>query len=61
MNDISGKVHALSYGTSIDSNDCVAILPTGTLILNLTKDTFQELGLEGRASLFGNETQKYGK
>lgn len=54
-----GKVHALSYGTSIDSNDCVAILPTGTLILNLTKDTFQELGLEGRASLFGNETQKY--
>ena len=28
---ITGKVYALSYGTCIDSNDCLAILPTGNM------------------------------
>ena len=29
-------------------------------MLHVTKDTYQELGLEGRLSVFGNEIRKYG-
>ena len=38
----------------------VSVHVAGTLVLHLTKDTFQALGLEGKASVFGNGTQKYG-
>ncbi|GAB6033580.1 Ribonuclease P protein subunit p40 [Chamberlinius hualienensis] len=48
----TGKIYFLSWGTRIDVDDCVALLPSGKLVLSLTKDTFEELGLEGRKSRF---------
>ncbi|XP_069113769.1 ribonuclease P protein subunit p40-like [Argopecten irradians] len=37
---------------TIDVDNCLAILPTGQLILHLTKDTYQYLGLEGKPAEF---------
>ncbi|CAG2228344.1 RPP40 [Mytilus edulis] len=47
-----GKLRMLSHGGTIDADDCVAVLPTGHLILHLSKDTYQQLGLEGKPSQF---------
>lgn len=55
----SGELTALSVGTCIDTDDCAAIIPSGHLVLNLTKETFQSLGLEGSQSAF--TTERYGK
>jgi len=41
-----GAVQVLSTGTKIDTDDCVAISPSGRLVLHLTIDTYQELGLD---------------
>ncbi|XP_054284120.1 ribonuclease P protein subunit p40-like isoform X3 [Macrosteles quadrilineatus] len=50
-----GELTALSVGTCIDTDDCAAIIPSGHLVLNLTKETFQSLGLEGSQSAFSTE------
>ncbi|XP_063441897.1 ribonuclease P protein subunit p40-like [Mytilus trossulus] len=47
-----GKLRMLSHGGNIDTDDFVAVLPTGHLILHLSKDTYQQLGLEGKPSQF---------
>ncbi|XP_046843351.1 ribonuclease P protein subunit p40-like [Xenia sp. Carnegie-2017] len=49
-----GVVSALSYKTKIDTEDCVALLPTGIIWLSLTKDTYECLGLQGKPSPFKN-------
>ncbi|BFZ12765.1 hypothetical protein BsWGS_15804 [Bradybaena similaris] len=43
-----GAVHMMSINTKLDTGDCVAVTPTGWLLLHLTKDTYEELGLEAR-------------
>ncbi|XP_005103968.1 ribonuclease P protein subunit p40 [Aplysia californica] len=41
-----GAVHLISCDTKLDVHDCAAVTPAGCLVLHLTKDTYQELGLE---------------
>ncbi|XP_041376129.1 ribonuclease P protein subunit p40-like isoform X2 [Gigantopelta aegis] len=53
-----GEMYMLSHGTNIDTDNCVALLPDGTLVLNLTKDTYEQLGLEGRPSTFSCRHEK---
>ncbi|XP_072169011.1 ribonuclease P protein subunit p40-like [Diadema setosum] len=55
-----GWISALSVNDQLDTGDVVALLPSGTLVLSLTKESFQELGLDGRPSQF-NRTRKTGK
>uniref|UniRef100_A0A8C9TPG2 Ribonuclease P/MRP 40 subunit n=1 Tax=Scleropages formosus TaxID=113540 RepID=A0A8C9TPG2_SCLFO len=45
-----GRFYALSYKTRIDQDDVVALLPL--LILSVVKDTYEQLGLEGRPSQY---------
>lgn len=47
-----GLLTVLSDGTHIDTDDCVALTPTGHLVLSLNRQTYQELGLEGKPSFF---------
>lgn len=47
-----GHLTILSNGTNIDTDDCVALTPSGHLFLSLNRQTFQELGLEGKPSFF---------
>lgn len=47
-----GKVTLLSINTRIDCDNSVAISPKGELILNLDKDTYQSLGIDGKISHF---------
>ncbi|KAI8052492.1 ribonuclease P 40kDa subunit-domain-containing protein [Syncephalis plumigaleata] len=46
------SVIAISVGAQIDQDDVVALDATGHLILNVTKDTYEKLGLDGRPSHF---------
>ncbi|XP_048776316.2 ribonuclease P protein subunit p40-like isoform X2 [Ostrea edulis] len=45
-----GSLCMLSHGTRLEVNDCVTLLPTGRLILHLTKDSYTRLGLDGKLS-----------
>ncbi|XP_072525402.1 ribonuclease P protein subunit p40 isoform X2 [Salminus brasiliensis] len=55
-----GGFYALSSKTRIDEDSVVAVLPSGQLILSLDKDTYEQLGLEGRPSLYSHrKTMKY--
>ncbi|GAB1600724.1 ribonuclease P protein subunit p40-like [Argonauta hians] len=47
-----GHLYMMSHGTNIDTQDCIALLPTGKLVLNVTKDTYESLGLDGKKSEF---------
>ncbi|XP_018597238.1 ribonuclease P protein subunit p40 isoform X1 [Scleropages formosus] len=51
----TGRFYALSYKTRIDQDDVVALLPTGQLILSVVKDTYEQLGLEGRPSQYAHK------
>ncbi|KAJ8418719.1 hypothetical protein AAFF_G00002180 [Aldrovandia affinis] len=50
----TGSLYALSYKTRIDQDNTFAILPTGQVILSVDKDTYEELGLEGKASQYNH-------
>lgn len=52
-----GSLYMLSHEQSIDTKSCVALLPTGILLLHITKDLYQELGLVGQVSKFHSKTQ----
>ncbi|XP_076470343.1 ribonuclease P protein subunit p40-like [Babylonia areolata] len=55
-----GQLYLLSHKRHIDTQDCIAIIPTGHLILSVTKDTYEKLGLEGKPSAFsGKKPMKY--
>ncbi|KAL8623421.1 hypothetical protein ACOMHN_037956 [Nucella lapillus] len=55
-----GQLYMLSHKRHIDTQDCVALIPTGHLILHVTKDTYEQLGLEGKPSAFsGKKPTKY--
>ncbi|XP_062385193.1 ribonuclease P protein subunit p40 [Sardina pilchardus] len=47
-----GHFYALSYNTRIDEDNTIAFLPTGQLILSVDKDTYEQLGLEGKPSQY---------
>ncbi|XP_022528886.1 ribonuclease P protein subunit p40 isoform X2 [Astyanax mexicanus] len=49
-----GGFYALSSKTRIDEDNVVAVLPSGQLILSLDKDTYEQLGLEGRPSQYSH-------
>ncbi|CAH0557493.1 unnamed protein product [Brassicogethes aeneus] len=53
----SGTLTLLSVNTRIDCDTCVCITPTGHLILNVDKETFQTLGLEGKVSHFHSKVK----
>ncbi|KAI8825190.1 ribonuclease P 40kDa subunit-domain-containing protein [Fimicolochytrium jonesii] len=48
-----GGFTALRVNARLDTDDVFAILPTGHLLLSLTKDTYESLGLVGKASKSG--------
>ncbi|KAK3086591.1 hypothetical protein FSP39_020741 [Pinctada imbricata] len=48
----AGKFYGLSHGTRINYENCLAVLPTGHLILHVTSDTYIQLGLEGKPSWY---------
>ncbi|XP_058444821.1 ribonuclease P protein subunit p40-like isoform X2 [Malaya genurostris] len=50
-----GTFYAVSFRTRLDTEDCVAVTPNGTLVLHLNKETYQTLGLEGRVSQFARK------
>ncbi|XP_012683404.2 ribonuclease P protein subunit p40 isoform X2 [Clupea harengus] len=47
-----GQFYALSYNTRIDEDNTIAFLPSGQLILSVDKDTYEQLGLEGKPSQY---------
>ncbi|XP_021036350.1 ribonuclease P protein subunit p40 isoform X2 [Mus caroli] len=55
-----GSFSALTYNTSIDEDNTVALLPNGKLILSLDKDTYEETGLQGHPSRYsGRKSMKF--
>ncbi|KAJ3009646.1 Ribonuclease P protein subunit p40 [Thoreauomyces humboldtii] len=44
---------ALQRDARLDTGDVIAVLPSGILIMNLTKDTYQTLGLVGKKAFCG--------
>ncbi|KAL4623441.1 ribonuclease P protein subunit p40 isoform X1 [Arapaima gigas] len=50
-----GGFYALSYKTRIDQDNVIALLPTGQLIMSVNKDTYEQLGLEGKASQYSHK------
>ncbi|XP_018572465.1 ribonuclease P protein subunit p40 isoform X3 [Anoplophora glabripennis] len=56
----SGKLTLLSSNTRIDCDNCIGITPDGQLILSVDKETFQNLGLDGKKSHFtGKNKYRY--
>ncbi|CAG2054159.1 unnamed protein product [Timema podura] len=47
-----GRLTVLSENTSIDLDDCAALTPCGHLVLSLSRETYQKLGIEGKPSFF---------
>ncbi|CAG8786909.1 5735_t:CDS:2, partial [Racocetra persica] len=54
-----GRVVAQSLGEGIDVSNVIALDGFGTLILNLTKDTYEQLGLPGKPAKFGPDRQRF--
>ncbi|RIB00215.1 ribonuclease P 40kDa subunit-domain-containing protein [Gigaspora rosea] len=54
-----GRVVAQSLGEGIDVSNVIALDGSGTLILNLTKDTYKQLGLPGKPAKFGTDRQRF--
>jgi len=54
-----GRVVAQSLGEGIDVSNVIALDGSGTLILNLTKDTYEQLGLPGKPAKFGPDRQRF--
>ncbi|RUS32975.1 ribonuclease P 40kDa subunit-domain-containing protein [Jimgerdemannia flammicorona] len=57
----SGKVAMglARIGGGIDTDDVVALEGNGNLILSVTKDTYEQLGLPGKAAQFGPDKQRF--
>ncbi|RHZ56987.1 hypothetical protein Glove_395g26 [Diversispora epigaea] len=54
-----GCVRALSLSEGIDISNVISLDESGTLILNLTKDTYEQLGLTGKPSKYGTSRQRF--
>lgn len=46
-NLLLGELNALSIGTRIDVDECACVTPTGILVLSLSREIYQKLGIEG--------------
>jgi len=58
----SGDVSLMSIGTQLDVDDCIALTPSGHLILSLRREIYQELGLEGTPTFTKDKNpQRYSK
>ncbi|KAL2097400.1 hypothetical protein ACEWY4_006607 [Coilia grayii] len=56
----NGHFYALSYNTRIDEDNTIAFLPSGHLIMSVNKDTYEQLGLEGKPSQYTHrKVQRY--
>lgn len=44
----SGKLTLLSVDKRIDCDNCITITPKGQLVLSVTKDCYEQLGLSGK-------------
>lgn len=51
----NGHLYALSLCTEIDRDTVVAVLPSGKLLLSVTKDIYEQLGLQGKRSSFESD------
>lgn len=49
-----GCLYALSYNTRIDQDNTIALLPNRQLILSLDKDSYEQLGLEGKPTRYSH-------
>lgn len=59
-----GELSLLAVDKKIDVHDTLAIIPTGVLVLSLTRASFQTLGLEGKSSFFNrnqDDSSRHGK
>lgn len=52
LNYFIGELTLLSVNRKIDVDNCIAITPTGHLVLSLTVEDYQKFGLEGKPSFF---------
>ncbi|KAF9899703.1 hypothetical protein EC991_008430 [Linnemannia zychae] len=59
MQYIRNGMIALSVQGGIDTHDVVCLDGKGKLILNLTKDSYEQLGLSGKPSTFHPDRQRY--
>ncbi|KAG0280334.1 hypothetical protein BGZ96_001602 [Linnemannia gamsii] len=59
MQYIRNGMIALSVQGGIDTHDVVCLDGKGKLILNLTKDSYEQLGLSGKPSTFHQDRQRY--
>ncbi|KAF9124119.1 hypothetical protein BGW39_008437, partial [Mortierella sp. 14UC] len=59
MQYIRNGMIALSIQGGIDTHDVVCLDGKGKLILNLTKDSYEQLGLSGKPSTFHPDRQRY--
>ena len=53
----------LSVQTHIDTDNVIALDPRGNLFLHLTKESYQQLGLDGKPSIYKDKKRgpaKYG-
>ncbi|KAJ8277022.1 hypothetical protein GJAV_G00070590 [Gymnothorax javanicus] len=50
-----GGLYALSHQTKIDQDNTFALLPSGQVILSVDKDTYEQLGLEGKPSRYNHK------
>ncbi|CAG8467025.1 8972_t:CDS:10 [Ambispora gerdemannii] len=55
----TGEVIALSLSEGIDIANVFALDGKGNLVLHLTKDTYEELGITGKPAKFGPKRQRY--
>lgn len=62
LETFSGKVNVLSIENRLDTENLLAISPSGHLILSLVKEDFQQLGIEGKPSFFNrNIIKRFGE
>ncbi|KAG0207143.1 hypothetical protein BGX33_007008 [Mortierella sp. NVP41] len=59
MQYIRNGMIALSVQGGIDTHDVVCLDGKGKLILNLTKDTYEQLGISGKPSTFHPDRERY--
>jgi ribonuclease P/MRP protein subunit RPP40 len=52
---------AITAQRRIDVDDVVALDAKGRLWLNLTKDTYEQLGLDGKPARYAPKGQRFGK
>ncbi|KAG0369028.1 hypothetical protein BGX24_002584 [Mortierella sp. AD032] len=59
MQYIRNGMIALSVQGGIDTHDVVCLDGKGKLVLNLTKDSYEQLGISGKPSTFHSHRQRY--